>query len=147
MGESSPPVKAEDASVSVPRNNGYLSDINTDGQDDRGDPFPPQLLLNGEGRFVVEEPADDPGLPENRLAGEHGRARILPGDAFDEPRSGFDDVRAQIVAEVGGESEPAGQVDIFPQPLAGRTFQTETALESRNEPTSTSATETKTKFL
>ena len=40
-------------------------------QDDRRDPLPAQLLLDGEGRLVMEKTMNHPRLAENGLPGEN----------------------------------------------------------------------------
>src|SRR4030067_815173 len=95
-------------------------DIDPDGQDDRRDALPAQLLLDGEGRFVVEDTVDEAGPAEDGLSGEDGRSGELADDALAQGRSRLDDVDAGIEARLGREAELAGHLDVFLEGALGR---------------------------
>src|SRR4030042_4424712 len=87
--------------------------IDADGQDDGREALPAELLLDGEGRLVMEDAVDDPGPAEDGLPGEDGRFRKFPGDGLAQGRARRHDVDACILTRLGREAQPAGQVDVF----------------------------------
>src|SRR5512138_2977058 len=112
------PSKAESRSSTSAR-----SDIDPDGQNDRRDPFPAQLLLDGEGRLVVEDAVDEPGPAEDGLSGEDRRLGELLGHGLADRRSRLDDVDARVEARFGREAQAPGQIDVLLERILGRRAQ------------------------
>src|SRR5512143_167065 len=106
--------------ISARRSFVNLSDIDPDRQNDRRDPFPAELLLDGEGRLVVEDAVDESGPAEDGLAGEDRRLVELLGHGLADGRGRLDDIDARVEARFGREAQAPGQVDVFLERGLGR---------------------------